>query len=77
MSAQEGFHHPCCRSPYDASLHRIERALRTYGVLTEERLLEVCCDRGTGRTRATLQSALRAGAVRRVGDVYALPRRTR
>ncbi|HEU4974833.1 MAG TPA: hypothetical protein VFT50_07050 [Baekduia sp.] len=76
MSAQEGFHHPALRSPHEASLHRIEYALATYGALSERRLLELLAGHGSSLScRAALRAAVRSGAVRRVGDLYALPHR--
>lgn len=74
MSVQQAFPHPSPRSAYEASQRRIERALATYGCLDEAHLLELLCHGGAEScTHAALQSAVRTGAVRRVGDVYALP----
>lgn len=73
MSAQEGFHHPHVHSAHEASICRIQRALSTYGVLREDQILELLCH-GTPSacSRSALHAAVRSGAIRRVGDVYAL-----
>jgi hypothetical protein len=72
MSAQEG--HGVHPSPThdDARVHCLERALRSYGPLTRERLYELA---GAGHWAtgasfdAVLAGALRAGRVRSLGDV--------
>jgi hypothetical protein len=72
MSAQEG--HPPHPSVdhRDARAHRLERVLRSYGVLTRARLYELSgadCWASGPAFDAVLAQAVRAGRVRALGGV--------
>ena len=58
------------RTHLDAEIHDIERALRGYGVLTRNRLAEICCARSWREPRfdTALSSAVARGSVKKLSD---------
>jgi hypothetical protein len=71
MSANEGFPPDAAHTHDEAGEHHIERVLRSYGVLTRDRLAELCGTRvahGGWDFDVALTAAVRHGRVRELGS---------